>query len=66
MYKQLGMKHWRLKEATAELTRSKFVLEVKKKYFEHYVMIGNISIDGFKRERYIQKVKDFEDEIEET
>jgi hypothetical protein len=26
-------------------------------------MVGNISIDGFKRERYVLKVKDFREEI---
>jgi hypothetical protein len=26
-------------------------------------MVGNISIDGFKRERYIVKVKDISDEL---
>lgn len=39
---------------------------IKKKYFEVYLMIGKISIDGFKRERYILKVKDFKDEIAKT
>jgi hypothetical protein len=37
--------------------------KIKQKYFEIYMMMGNISIDGFKRERYILKVKDFIDEI---
>lgn len=36
---------------------------IRKKYFDLYLMVGNISIDGFKRERYILKVKDFTDEI---
>ena len=26
-------------------------------------MVGNISIDGFKRERYVVKVKDISDEL---
>lgn len=36
---------------------------IKKKYFDLYLMVGNISIDGFKRERYVLKVKDFQDDI---
>jgi hypothetical protein len=36
---------------------------ISRKYFEIYQMVGNISIDGFKRERYVVKVKDISDEL---
>ena len=36
---------------------------IRRKYFELYLMVGNISIDGFKRERYVLKVKDFHGDI---
>lgn len=39
---------------------------VCKRYFDLYLMMGTISIDGFKRERYILKVKDLTDEISTT
>jgi phage host-nuclease inhibitor protein Gam len=39
---------------------------ISRKYFEIYQMVGNISIDGFKRERYVVKVKDISDELVRT
>jgi len=36
---------------------------MKRQHFDLYLMIGNISIDGFKRERYVLKIKNFSDEI---
>lgn len=36
---------------------------ISRKYFETYQLVGNISIDGFKRERYVVKIKDNTDEL---
>ena len=34
-----------------------------RKYFEIYQLVGNISIDGFKRERYVVKIRDNTEEL---
>jgi hypothetical protein len=36
---------------------------ISRRYFEIYQLVGNISIDGFKRERYIVRIKDISDEL---
>ena len=36
---------------------------LSRKYFEIYQMVGNISIDGFKRERYVVKVRDITEDL---
>ena len=41
-------------------------MALKRRYFELYRLMGNISIDGFKRERYMLKVKDFAEEVAEA
>lgn len=48
-------------QRAARWTQEKYL--ISRKYFEIYQMVGNISIDGFKRERYIVKVKDISDEL---
>lgn len=40
-------------------TQEKYL--ISRKYFEIYQMVGTISIDGFKRDRYVVKVKDISD-----
>lgn len=36
---------------------------ITRKYFEVYQLVGNISIDGFKRERYVVRIKNISDEL---
>jgi predicted S18 family serine protease len=48
-------------QSTMRWTQEKYL--ISRKYFEIYQMVGNISIDGFKRERYVVKVKDISDEL---
>lgn len=48
-------------QATMRWTQDKYL--ISRKYFEIYQMVGNISIDGFKRERYVVKIKDISDEL---
>jgi len=45
------------------LKRSEEKFIVRKRNLDLYQMVGNISIDGFKRERYVNKIKDLSDEI---
>eukprot|EP00347_Sterkiella_histriomuscorum_P009313 403341682 len=61
--KSYQITYFELWETQKQISRTQEKYLIRKKYFDLYLMVGNISIDGFKRERYILKVKDFQDDI---
>jgi len=50
-------------EIRKAMLRTEDKYRISRKYFEIYQMVGNISIDGFKRERYVVKVRDITEEL---
>lgn len=48
-------------QQTLAWTQNKYL--ISRRYFEIYQLVGNISIDGFKRERYVVKIKDMSNEL---